>query len=410
MAKQKKTIVLFGRLDSKGKEYGFVKDRIIAGGCDVITVDTGTRGSPELKPDITREEVARASGKKITEVVDRSDESKEIEVMMEGASIIARQLYEKGKLDGVMCLGGSRGTAIGTAVMRALPFGIPKLMVSTIASGDMRPYIGTRDITVLHSVTDIAGLNRMTRKLLSYAAGAIVGAVNIDSETDETNKPVIAMSAMGGINRAAFKAQEILEDRGFEVVTFHAVGTGGRAMEETIEQGLIDGVFDLVTHELIDHLYNGYYDAGPGRLETAGKKGIPQVVVPGCLDFIAFSPPSNIPEEIKKREIFWHTPEVAIVRADKTEMEYSARILAEKLNKAAGPVAIVIPGRGFSPGNREGRSLYDPEADRAFIDTLKRSLNPGARFVEIDAHINDEVFAIQAVDLFCEMMAERKQR
>ncbi|UCC16031.1 MAG: Tm-1-like ATP-binding domain-containing protein, partial [Dehalococcoidales bacterium] len=271
MVKQKKTIVLFGRLDSKGQEYGFVKDRIMAAGCEVITVDTGTRGSPEFQPDITRDEVAGAAGKEITEVIDRSDESREIEVMMEGASVIARQLYDKGNLDGVMCLGGSRGTAIGTAVMRALPFGIPKLMVSTIASGDMRPYIGTRDITVLHSVTDIAGLNRMTRKLLSYAAGAIAGAVNIDSVPEETNKPVIAMSAMGGINRAAFKAQEILEERGFEVVTFHAVGTGGRAMEETIEQGLVDGVFDLVTHELIDHLYNGYYDAGPGRLETAGK-------------------------------------------------------------------------------------------------------------------------------------------
>ncbi|MFC1948033.1 Tm-1-like ATP-binding domain-containing protein [Chloroflexota bacterium] len=410
MTQQKKTIVLFGRLDSKGKEYGYVKDKIIAGGCEVITVDTGTRGVPKFQPDITREDVARAAGKEITQVVDRSDESKEIEVMMEGASVIARQLYEKGKLDGVMCLGGSRGTAIGTAVMRALPFGIPKFMVSTIASGDMRPYIGTRDITVLHSVTDIAGLNRMTRKLLSYAAGAVVGAVNIEPDLEETNRPVIAMSAMGGINRAAFKAQEILEDRGFEVVTFHAVGTGGRAMEETIEEGLIDGVFDLVTHELIDHLYNGYYDAGPHRLETAGAKGIPQVVIPGCLDFIAFSPPSNIPEDIKKRELFWHTPEVAIVRANKTEMEFSANILAEKLNKAAGPVAVVIPGKGFSPGNREGRSLYDPEADKAFIDTLKKSLNPAVRFVEIEAHINDEIFAVQAVDLLCEMMAERKLR
>ncbi|HEY93968.1 MAG TPA: UPF0261 family protein [Dehalococcoidia bacterium] len=409
MINQKKTIALFGRLDSKGKEYGFVKDRIVAGGCEVITIDTGTRGSPEFQSDITREDVARAAGRKITEVVDRSDESKEIEVMMEGASVIARQLYDKGKLDGVMCLGGSRGTAIGTAVMRALPFGIPKFMVSTIASGDMRPYIGTRDITVLHSVTDIAGLNRMTRKLLSYAAGAIVGAVNTDSEREDTDKPVIAMSAMGGINRAAFKAQEILEERGFEVVTFHAVGTGGRAMEETIDEGLIDGVFDLVTHELIDHLYHGYYDAGPDRLETAGRKGIPQVVVPGCIDFIAFSPPDNIPEHIKKREIFWHTPEVAIVRADKTEMEFSAKVLAEKLNKAIGPVTVVIPGKGFSPGNREGRSLYNPEADKAFIDVLKKKLNPGIRFIEIDAHINDETFAGQAVNLLCEMMAERKQ-
>jgi uncharacterized protein (UPF0261 family) len=409
MTKQKKTIVLMGRLDSKGKEYSYVRDKIVSGGFNVIVVDTGTRGTPQFMPDIPREEVARAAGKEMTEVIDRSDESKEIKVMMEGASIIAQQLYNSGKLDGVLCLGGSRGTAIGTAAMRALPFGVPKVMISTIASGDMRPYIGTRDITIVHYVTDIAGLNRMTKKLLSYAAGAVMGAVAANPDFEVSGKPVIAMSAMGGINRAAFKAQEILEDKGFEVVTFHAVGTGGRAMEETIEQGLIDGVFDLVTHELIDHLYHGYYDAGPDRLETAGKKGIPQLVVPGCLDFIAFSPPSNIPEEIKKREIFWHTPEVAIVRANKAEMEYTAGILAEKLNKASGPVAVVIPGKGFSPGNREGRSLYDPEADKAFIDTLKKSLNPGVRLVEIDAHINDEIFAKQAVDLLYEMMAERKQ-
>lgn len=409
MAKQNKTIVLMGRLDSKGKEYAYVRDKIISGGFKVIVVDTGTRGAPQFKPDIPREEVAGAAGKEITEVIDRSDESKEIETMMEGGSIIARQLYDSGKLDGVICLGGSRGTAIGTAAMRVLPFGVPKVMVSTIASGDMRPYIATKDITVLHSVTDIAGLNRMTKKLLNYAAGAIMGAVAADLDSEVSGKPVIAMSAMGGINRAAFKAQEILEDKGFEVVTFHSVGTGGRAMEETIGQGLIDGVFDLVTHELIDHIHGGYYDAGPERLETAGKKGIPQVIVPGCLDFIAFSPPSNIPEDIKKRKIFWHTPEVAIVRADKSEMASAGRILADKLNKAAGPVAVVIPLKGFSPGNRQGRSLYDPEADKTFIDTLKKRVKPAIKVIEVDAHINDEIFAGQAVDLLCEMMAERKQ-
>ncbi|MFC1900143.1 Tm-1-like ATP-binding domain-containing protein [Chloroflexota bacterium] len=404
-----KTIVLIGRLDSKGKEYAYVRDEIVRGGFNVIIVDSGTRGTPLFKPDISREEVARAAGKEIGEVVDRADESKEIQVMMEGASVIARRLYNEGRLDGILCLGGSRGTAIGTAAMRALPFGIPKVMVSTIASGDMRPYVGTSDITVIHSVTDIAGLNLMTKRLLSYAAGAVMGAVNTIPEPETSNVPVIAMSAMGGINRAAFKAQELLEDRGFEVVSFHTVGTGGLAMEETIEQGLINGVLDLVTHELIDHLYGGYYDAGPSRLETAGRKGVPQVVVPGCLDFIAFSPPAHIPEHIKKREIFWHTPEVAIVRANSEEMKTAGKVMAEKLNKALGPAVVVIPNKGYSPGNREGKALYSPETDKYFVEELKRNISPSVRIIEVDTHINDEAFAVQAVDILCELMQKSRQ-
>jgi uncharacterized protein (UPF0261 family) len=407
MAKQKKTIVLVGRLDSKGKEYAYVRDIIISGGYNVVVVDTGTRGAPQFKPDISRQEVARAAGLDIQDVVDRSDESKEIEVMMAGASSIVRGLHDSGKLDGIMCLGGSRGTAIGTASMRALPFGIPKVMVSTIASGDMRPYVDTRDITIIHSVADISGLNRMTKKLLAYAAGAVMGAVAANPESEVSGKPVIAMSAMGGINRAAFKARELLENSGFEVVVFHAVGTGGRAMEESIEQGLIDGVLDLVTHELIDHIHGGYYDAGPKRLETAGNRGIPQVIVPGCLDFIAFSPPEKIPEDVRSRKLFWHTPEVAIIRANKAEMASTGKSLAEKLNKAIGPTSVMVPTKGFSPGNRRGKNLYDPEADKAFIEALKKDLKPAVKVIEVDAHINDEIFAEQAVNLLRKMMADQ---
>jgi uncharacterized protein (UPF0261 family) len=403
----KKTIVLLGRLDSKGKEYAYVKDRIIHGGFDVIVVDSGTRGAPQFKPDISREELARAAGVKIQEVVDPTDENKEIQVMMEGASRIAQRLRDSGRLDGIMCLGGSRGTAIGTAAMRALPFGIPKVMVSTIASGDMRRDIGTKDITLIHSVTDIVGLNRMTKRLLAYAAGAVMGAVAADPGYEVSHKPLIAMSSMGGINRAVFSAQRILEDRGFEVVAFHTVGTGGQALEEAVEQGLIDGVLDLVTHEVIDHLYGGYCDAGPARLEAAGKKGIPQVIVPGCLDFIAFSPPEKMPESLRERKVFRHTPEVAIIRANKDEMASTGKTMAEKLNRALGPIVVVVPNQGFSPANRRGKALYDPEADRAFVEVLKRSLKPSIRIVEVDAHINDELFAKQAVDLLCELMQKR---
>ena len=403
----KKTIVLLGRLDSKGKEYAYVKDRVIHGGFDVIVVDAGTRGAPQFEPDISREEVARAAGVKIQEAVDPADENKEIQVMMEGASRIAQRLRDSGRLDGIMCLGGSRGTAIGTAAMRALPFGIPKIMVSTIASGDMRRYIGTKDITLIHSVTDIVGLNRMTTRLLAYAAGAVMGAVAADPELEASDTPLIAMSSMGGINRAVFSAQRILEDRGFEVVAFHTVGTGGRALEEAVEQGLIDGVLDLVTHEVIDHLYGGYCDAGPARLEAAGKRGIPQVIVPGCLDFIAFSPPEKMPETLRERKVFRHTPEVAIVRANKDEMASTGKTMAEKLNRALGPIVVVVPNQGFSPTDRRGKALYDPEADKAFVEALKRSLKPSIRIIEVDAHINDELFSKRAVDSLCELMQKR---
>jgi uncharacterized protein (UPF0261 family) len=366
-----------GRLDSKGKEYAYVKDLILSEGFDVVVVDVGTRGTPRFEPEISREEVARAAGVKLQEVVDPADENKEIRIMMEGASQIAQRLRDSGRLDGILCMGGSRGTAIGTAAMRALPFGIPKVMVSTIASGDMRPYVSTKDITVVHSVTDIVGLNRMTKRLLSCAAGAIMGAVSADPGLEASSKAFIAMSSMGGINRAVFSAQKTLEEKGFEVVAFHTVGTGGQAMEEAIEQGLIDGVLDLVTHELTDHLYGGFCDAGPARLEAAGRRGIPQIVAPG------------------------------LVRVNKDEMATLGKVMAGKLNKALGPVIVAVPNRGFSPANRPGRPLYDPAADRAFVEALRQSLKPSVRIVEVDAHINDEVFAKQAVVFLCEVMQER---
>ena len=403
----KKTIVLVGRLDSKGEEYAFVKERILKGDFEVVVVDVGTRGTPRFKPEISRAEVAKAGGVEMKDVVDRSDENKEIQTMMRGAAVTARRLFDAGKLDGIMALGGSRGTAIGTSAMRALPFGVPKVMVSSIASGDMRPYVATKDIMVVHSVTDILGLNRMTRAVLANATAAITGAVEQGGVSEVSSKGLIAMSSMGGVNRLVFGVQKALEDGGYETVAFHAVGTGGRAMEEIIGQGLVNAVLDLVTHEVTDHVLGGYYDAGESRLETAGAMGIPQVVVPGCIDFIAFSPPDRIPERMKGRTVFMHTPEVAIIRANKTEMESVGRAMASKLNKATGPTAVFIPMKGFSPGNREGRALYDPEADRAFAEALKRDLRTAVRVVEMNVHINDEPFAQRAVLLLEELIKDR---
>jgi uncharacterized protein (UPF0261 family) len=234
-----------------------------------------------------------------------------------------------------------------------------------------------------------------------------MGAVAADPGPEVSQKPLVAMSSMGGINRAVFSAQKFLEEKGFEVVAFHTVGTGGQALEDAVQQGLIHGVLDLVTHEVMDHLYGGYCDAGPARLEAAGKKGIPQVIVPGCLDFIVFSPPEKIPESFRGRKVYKHTPEVAIVRANKDEMTSVGKTIAEKLNGALGPTVVVVPNQGFSPADRQGKALYDPEADRAFVEALRQSLKPSIRIVEMDAHINDELIAKRAVDLLCELMPKR---
>ncbi len=399
-----KTIVLIGTLDTKGAEYGYIRDRIVEQGPRVIVVDVGILGKPLFQPDITREQVAQAAGVSIEEVASSKEEGEAIQPMSEGAVKIVQELHRSGKLDGILALGGSMGTMLGTAAMRALPLGIAKVMVSTQASGDTRPYVGTKDIVMIPSLADIVGLNRITKNVLTVAAGAIVGMVNAAAGPVPSDKPLIGLTLHGDLMPCANSVMELLEQRGYEVVVVHAIGIGGRTLEEWIEQGLIDGVFDLVTTEVLQRMYGGLYDAGAARLETAGTKGIPQLVAPGKADIITFDMTQGIPEHLRGRKLSVHTPVRVVARTTKEERAELGRVMAEKLNKAIGPTAVIIPKQGFSAADKEGNDWYDPEANLALINALKRNLKPEIKLVEMDAHINDKLFAETAAKLLHELM------
>jgi uncharacterized protein (UPF0261 family) len=399
-----KTVVLIGTLDTKGAEYGYIRDRIVEQGCRVIVVDVGILGKPLFQPDITREQVAQAAGLSIAEVASSREEGEAIQRMSEGAMKTVQELHQSGELDGVLALGGSMGSMLCTAAMRALPLGIPKVMVSTQASGDTHPYVGTKDIVMIPSLADIVGLNRITKNVLTIAAGAVVGMVNAAPGPIPSDKPLIGLTLQGDLMPCANYAIELLEQRGYEVVVLHAVGTGGKTLEEWIEQGLIAGVFDLVTTEVIQHMYGGLNDAGPARLEAAGRRGIPQLVAPGKADIITFDGTQGIPERLRGRKLLMHTPIRVMARTTKEERAQMGRVMAEKLNKAIGPTAVIIPKKGFSGPDKEGNDWHDPEANLALIETLKRDLKPEIKLVEVDAHINDRLFTETAVTLLHELM------
>jgi len=321
---------------------------------------------------------------------------------------VAQELNEAGKLSGAVALGGGTGTHIGTGVLRTLPLGIPKLMVSTVASRDMSKEIGTKDITIMHSVIDMLGLNAVSRKILDNAAGAIVGMVEGDVPLKPTN-PLIGVTSFGFCTTGAMHVRSFLEKQGYEMVAFHANGIGGMAMEDLVEQGLLSGVLDFATHEFADQLHDGYCgNIGPGRLESAGRKGIPQVVVPGGLDCIVleFDSPETIPPQFKGRKIFWYDFRSG-VRSSAEELMILAQTIASKLNKARGPVKVVIPMRGWSEADSEDGPLYEPETNQVFIDELRRLLRPEFPIIEVDAHINEPAFAQAAVAALDELMSRK---
>jgi len=388
-----KAILIIATLDTKGPETQYLKNLIESKGHRTLVMDTGILGSPPFKPDISRDEVARAGGKTIETLIRDREKGKAIQVMAEGSKKITQELYQKGKISGVIGLGGAQGTEIGTSAMRGLSLGLPKLMVSTVASGyaQFGTYVGTKDLLMMHSVVDILGLNAFSRMILSNAAGAIVGMVEAKGEFNRLEKKQIGMTIYGTTTPGCMVAKAYLESKGFEVVAFHPNGTGGRAMEEMIEEGILAGVLDMTTHELTDELLGGLHRAGPKRLESAGRKGLPQVVVPGSIDFIVTGPIESLPQEYRNRKYIAHNPSITLVRATLEEMKAIGKLMASKLNEARGPTVVMIPLKGFSYPNREGEPLFDGEGNQAFITSLKENLK-GIRVIEIDAHINDPEF------------------
>ncbi|MDE4542411.1 Tm-1-like ATP-binding domain-containing protein [Thermoanaerobacterium sp. R66] len=393
-----KTIALLGTLDTKGREFDYIKQIIEKRGHKTIVIDAGIMGSPVIHPDIPREEVALKGGSTIEELISKKDRGFAISLMSKGASTIVQQLYKEGKIDGIISLGGSGGTALATAAMRMLPVGVPKVMVSTMASGDTRPYVGVKDITMMYSVVDISGLNRLSSHILANAAGAICGMVESKvSEADEASndkeKPLIGATMFGVTTPCVEKVRSILEENGCEVLVFHATGTGGMAMESLIESGFINAVADITTTEWCDELVGGVLSAGPTRLDAAGKIGIPQVVSVGALDMVNFGPMDTVPEQFKARKLYKHNPTVTLMRTTVEENRKLGEIIAEKLNKAKGPVVLFIPLKGVSAIDKEGMPFYDPEADAVLFETLKKHLKPSIEVRELNCNINDTEFA-----------------
>jgi uncharacterized protein (UPF0261 family) len=408
MSQPKKTIGVICTLDTKGQQAMYIKRLLERRGHRVLTIDTGVLGVPSFAADVPRNEVAAAAGFEVKDLEAEGDRGKALSAMMAGASILVLRLHRERRLDGIIGIGGGSGTAVATAVMRGLPFGVPKVMLSTMAGGDVAPYVGTKDIAMLSSVTDIMGMNPILRRILANAAGAIAGMVEttafvVEAEEASTRRTV-AITAFGVTTPAAMRCHALLEEAGCNTMIFHANGTGGRAMEELIEQGSIDAVLDLTTTELADELCGGKRSAGPRRMEAAGSRGIPQVVLPGAMDMVNFGPPDTVPTKYANRLLYRHSPSTTLLRTTPEENATLGKWLGEKMSRSKGPSVLVLPLRGFSEYDREGGVFYDRSADQAFMDAAVAALGDRATIVKVDARINDPVCADRAVNLLLGLM------
>ncbi|MFW6320263.1 MAG: Tm-1-like ATP-binding domain-containing protein [Halohasta sp.] len=402
-------VVIVGTLDTKGEEIGFARDVLQAEGVDVHIVDTGVVGEPGIDPDTSASEVAEAAGTTLEHLREAADRGEAMEAMGEGATEIAQRMHQAGDLQGIMGLGGSGNTSIATTAMRALPVGVPKLMVSTMASGDTEPYVGARDIMMLYSVADIEGLNQLSRQVIANAALAMVGMVTNEPDVEVEEQPTIGITMFGVTTPCAKTARAWLEDRGYETIVFHATGTGGRAMETLIQEGIIDGVLDLTTTEWADELVGGVLNAGPDRLDAAGERGIPQVVSTGALDMVNFGPRESVPEAFDGRLFHVHNPQVTLMRTTAAENAELGGIIAEKLNAATGPTALVLPLGGVSMLDVEGEEFHDPEADAALFDALREGVDDDVALIELETDINDETFAERLAETLDGYMREAGQ-
>ncbi|MFN2175037.1 MAG: Tm-1-like ATP-binding domain-containing protein [Anaerolineales bacterium] len=389
----KKTIAIIGALDTKGKEFKFLKDEIEKRGCNTFVINVGVLGEPPFEPDVSSEEVAQAGGAQLSELVERADRGEAMAVMTTGVANTVLKVYEDGKFDGIISMGGGGGTVMGTSAMRALPVGIPKVMVSTVASGDTSAYVGTSDIVMVPSIVDVAGLNRISRTVFSNAAGAICGMVTGEAAEVSDEKPLIAASMFGNTTRAVEHARQIMEDNGYEVLVFHATGTGGRTMETLIESGFIAGVLDITTTEWADEVCGGVLSAGSERLDAAGKAGIPQVVTPACIDMCNFWARDTVPEKYQDRLFYEWNPNVTLMRTTPEENKRMGVIFAEKFNASRGPVKVFIPMGGFSELDYPDKPFWWPEADQAFVDGLKGALNPDIPVVISEKDVNNPEFS-----------------
>lgn len=400
-------VLLIGTLDTKGTEFAYVRARLHAAEVPVLVADAGVIGPAPFVADILREEIFTAAGVRYADVKAIADRGHAITLAAQGAAKIAAKLYRDGKLSGVLSLGGSAGTTIGTAAMRALPVGVPKLMVSTLASGQVQPYVGTRDVMMMYSVVDISGLNRISRKVLNNAAAAMAGMVQGRSSQPDNNvadKKIVAATMFGVTTPCVEAARRVIEAAEFETLVFHATGSGGRTMEGLIRDGLVAGVLDITTTELADELVGGVMAAGPERMTAAAIMGIPQVISVGALDMVNFGPPDTIPTQFRDRNFYHHNPTVTLMRTTPEENDRIGKEIAEKACAAQGPTAILLPLRGISAIDAEGKPFWWPEADAALFQSIRNWVY-GVEIIEVDAHINDPVFAEVAANTMLRLLS-----
>ncbi len=390
-------IALIGTLDTKGPEIEYVRERLRALGTQPIVVDSGILGEAEgCAPDVSRAEVAREGGHELEEIRAAGSRGAAVELMEKGVRATCLRLYLEGRLDGALCLGGAEGAILGAAAMRALPVGVPKLIVSPSASGRraFAPFVGESDVLVMHSVVDILGLNPIARAVFDNAAAAVAGmARDAGRPVEAGGSATVGITMLGHTTPAVTRIRAALERAGHEPVVFHANGVGGPAMERLAEQGALAGVVDYTLSELANSLVDGIHATGPERLRTAGALGLPQVVVPGCVDFFNQGAPSTVPARYRGRKSYYHNPVATLVRLEREEMAELGRTVAERLNEARGPVRVLAPTRGFSLADVEGGDLWEPEADAAFLDALAGELRAEIPLELVDTHVNDPEFA-----------------
>lgn len=402
------TILILGTLDTKGREIKFLKEAIEARGHETLVVNCGILTEPYFLPDVSVQEVAAAAGEDVSRLATAGDRGRAVAAMTAGAARVVEELFGERRFQALIGMGGGAGTAIATAAMRRLPIGVPKVMISTLAGGDVRGFVGVKDIVMFPAVVDISGLNRISRQVIAQAAAAVCAMAEASRlKTEAEDRPLIAASMFGNTTACVEAARAELENAGYEVLVFHATGTGGLTMENLIEADYIAGVLDVTTTEWADELVGGVLTAGPTRLEAAARSGTPAVVAPGCLDMVNFWAPETIPEKFQGRLFYRHNPNVTLMRTRPEENRELGHILAEKLNASRGPVAVYLPLRGLSAIGAAGAPFHCPEADQALFSSIEKHLRPDIPLHAIDANINDPEFARAMTEGLLEMIGTR---
>ena len=423
------TIAVLGTLDSKGPEHAYVADALRRAGFTTLLIDVGSLDTPTITPDIPRAEVLAALSRgtgvppvdsspsasaadDTAAILARRDRGECVTLMARAAAVCVTALHAAGRIHGIISLGGGGGTAIATAAMRALPIGFPKLMVSTLASGQVAPYVGTTDITMMPAIVDVSGLNRVSRAIFTNAAGAIAGMVTARSSLSSASseKPLIVASMFGNTTACVTEAKRLLELAGYEVLVFAATGNGGRAMESLIASGLVSGVLDITTTEWADELVGGVLTAGPTRLDATARVKIPAIIAPGCLDMVNFGEPASVPAKFANRLFYQHNPQVTLMRTTPAECAELGRILAEKINRYTAPVTVLLPLRAISVISAPGKPFHSPEADTALFSSLRQHLRPDIPVLTPDVEINDPAFARACAETLLTHLATKELR